>query len=334
MLKERFRSEYGVQVHRKQTIHTAAAAVFIFIFISLALIFFIGWRNRLGNERRELLRLWENGSYEQTFSISGEGLLKKPMDYFLLTLHGFSAYQLGIAQINSFDTLTFIDSCIWSLRKALLVREAENDGRVYYVLGKAYYYKGAAYAELAVKFLEKARHASYQAGDIPEYLGLAYASIHDYRHSVAAFTLALDPAGDSLMRDSAEGGGYPSDAYPPDSYPPDLLLLAIARSYLALDELDAAKAYLVRCVDTSRDFDTVVAARLLLGGIFRKNGDTEGAEAQYMTILNDGGENAEAHYQLGELYAAGGDPTRARAEWRRAVRIDPAHGPARLRLNM
>jgi tetratricopeptide (TPR) repeat protein len=325
MLKERYRSEYGVQVHRKQTIHTAAATVFIFIFISFGVIFFIGWRNRLGNERRELIQLWENGSYEQTFVISGDELFKKPMDYFLLTLHGFSAYQLAIAQINNFDTLTFIDSCIWSLRKALLTRETEDDGRVYYVLGKAYYYKGTAYAELAVKFLEMARSVSYPARDIPEYLGLSYASIHDYRNSVAAFTLALEPPQDPPVQDSGEAG---------NSYPSDLLLLAIARSYIALDEQDAAKAYLFRCVDISRDFDTIVAARLLLGGIFGKAGDTEGAEAQYMTILDEGSENAEAHYQLGELYAAAGDPTRARAEWRRAVRIDPVHGPARARLNM
>jgi tetratricopeptide (TPR) repeat protein len=323
MGKERFRSGYGVQVHRKQTVHTARA-VLIFIFISLAVIFFIGWRNRLRNERRDLLHLWENGSYEQAFALSGEELLKRPMDYFLLTLHGFSAYQLAIAQINTFDTLVFIDSCIWSLRRALLAGKTEDEGGVYYVLGKAYYYKGSAYAELAVRYLEKAREASYQGPDIPEYLGLAYASLHDYRSSVAAFALALEPLQDIAPDFPAEGNSYPSD----------LLLLAIARSYLALDEPDAARAYLARCVDTSRDFDTVAAARLLLGGIFSKAGDIQGAETQYMAILDEGGENAEAHYQLGELYATAGDPTRARAEWRRAVRIDPAHGPARVRLNM
>ncbi|MDR3139639.1 MAG: tetratricopeptide repeat protein [Treponema sp.] len=314
-----------MQVHRKQTIHAAVIAVFIFIFISFLVIFFIGWRNRLGNERRELLELWENGFYEQTLAISREELLTKPMDYFLLTLHGFSAYQMAIAQINSFDTLAFIDTCIWSLRKALLTRDAAGDGRLFYVLGKAYYYKGSAYAELAVKYLEKARGAFYQARDIPEYLGLAYAAIHDYRNSVAAFALALEPPNENA------GISDPPSANP---YPSDLLLLAIARSYLALEEEDTAKAYLVRCVETSRDSDTIMTARLLLGDILTKEGDAEGAESLYLTILNEGGENAEAHYQLGELYAAAGDPTRARAEWRRAVRIDPAHGPARARLNM
>ncbi|MDR2304024.1 MAG: hypothetical protein LBE10_05500 [Treponema sp.] len=37
---------------------------------------------------------------------------------------------------------------------------------------------------------------------------------------------------------------------------------------------------------------------------------------------------------MGLLYSEKGDTTRARAEWRRAVRIDPAHNNARARLNM
>jgi tetratricopeptide (TPR) repeat protein len=223
-------------------------------------------------------------------------------------LNGFSAYQLAVAQINSFDTASYIDGCIWSLRKALLTAEGARDPRVYYVLGKAYYYKGGAYADLSAEYLEKARAAGSEAGDIPEYLGLAYAALKDYRSSVAAFSLALDPAG--------EGD-------------PDLLLLAIAKSYTELEELDPARAYLLRCVESSRDFDTVVSARLLLGDVLRRAGDSAGAEAQYLAIIDGGAENAEAHFQLGELYAQRGDNTRARAEWRRAVRIDPAHRAAR-----
>ncbi|MDR0497949.1 MAG: tetratricopeptide repeat protein [Treponema sp.] len=52
-----------------------------------------------------------------------------------------------------------------------------------------------------------------------------------------------------------------------------------------------------------------------------------------MKVLEENHENADAHYQLGELYAMEGDTTRARAEWRRALRLDPTHGPARGRLN-
>jgi tetratricopeptide (TPR) repeat protein len=315
MGKEHSRSEYGTRVHRKKTIYATVAVLLIGAGLaSFVLIFLHRW-NRSESEKRELLQFWDDGAYEEVYEISRAGLEGKPLDYFLLTLHGFAAYQLAIAQINNFDTLTYIDDCVWSLRKALLNKEGARDGRVMYVLGKAYYYKGTGYADLAVTYLEGARERSYAARDIPEYLGLAYAAIHDYRNSVAAFSLALGPG--------EEGEG-----------PSDLLLLSIARSYVELEETESAKAYLIRCVETSRDVNTRVAARLLLGRILRESGETEAAEAQYFSILAENGENAETHFQLGELYAAAGDLTRARAEWRSAVRIDPAHALARTRLNM
>jgi tetratricopeptide (TPR) repeat protein len=204
-----------------------------------------------------------------------------------------------------------VDDSIWSLRKALLSRDSSQDGRIFYVLGKAYYYKGQGYADLAVNYLEKAWDANFRARDIPEYLGLAYAALGDYRSSVSAFSLSLTG----------------------EIEPSDILLLAIARSYLAMEELEAARAYLVRCLQVSRDSNTIVVARLLLGNTLAKTGDLEGAEAEYLRVLEESGENAEAYFQLGELYALRGDTTRARAEWRRALRLDPTHGPARSRLN-
>ncbi|MDR3337328.1 MAG: tetratricopeptide repeat protein [Treponema sp.] len=308
-----------MRVHRKQTIHAAVIIVLFLIIVISGSVVFIGWKNKINNERRELLLLWEEGAYGEAYSLSRERLINKPMDFFLLTLHGFSAYQLAVAQINDYDTKTYIDESIWSLRKALLCTEGPEDFRIPYILGKAYYAKGSGYEDLAVKFLEAARDGNYQASDLPEFLGLAYASVHDYRNSVAAFSLALNAG--------TEG------AYDGGSFPSDLLLLSIARSYVALDETESARAYLMRCLETSRDSKTTIAARLLLGEIFVKEENAEGAEAQYLTILKEDGENAEAHFQLGELYATIGDPTRARAEWRRAIRINPAHRPARQRLN-
>ncbi|MDR0723379.1 MAG: tetratricopeptide repeat protein [Treponema sp.] len=328
MSNRRFRSAYGMYLHRKQTVYTVFGVVFVIIIIGLLLVFLIPWKDKVGNEKNELVQLWEAGSYDEAFRVSGEMLQEKPLDYFLLTLHGFSSYQLAIAQINNFDTLTYIDTCIWSLRKALLSKEGAVDGRVQYVLGKAYYYKGFGFADLAVKFLEEARRASYTAQDISEYLGLSYAALQDYRNSVASFTLALDPG------DEVEPGEGESGVTRHIPYPSDLLLLSIARSYLALEDVDTAHAYLQRCVDISKDSRTMVVARLLLGSILGTNGDVKGAEAQYMAILAEGGENADAHYQLGELYAGGGDPIRARAEWRKAYSIDPSHKPTRVRLNM
>jgi tetratricopeptide (TPR) repeat protein len=306
--------------------------IFISILIVSGGVFWGSRRSRLGNDRKEILRLWEETSYEEVFRITQDKLQTTPLDYFLLITHGMVSYQLAVAQIDNYNTLVYIDRCIWSLRKALLLtNEDVKDGRIFYVLGKAYYEKGAGYADLAVKFLEAAQKVSYDAWDIPEYLGLAYAGIHDYHNSVAAFSLALNPANDFERKiEDNLGEGDPAIA----GYPQDLLLLAIARSYLELEEFDTAKAYLLRCIETSRDSHVIITARFLLGGLLENSDDKEGAISQYLTIIDESGENAEAHYRLGELYASMGDITRSRFEWRTAVRIDPTHKQARIRLNL
>jgi tetratricopeptide (TPR) repeat protein len=281
------------------------------LLVTASVPFIAGLKGRVVNEKKELARFWEADDYGRAFQLSKTALAARPMNYFLLTIHGFAAYQLGISQINAADTIGFIDECIWSLRKALLLKNAADDGRVYYVLGKAYACKGDNYADMAVKYLEQAQSLSYSAADIPEYLGLAYAAIGDFRSSVEAFSRALEPAGQS-----------------------DALLLSIARSYLALDEFEAAQAYLSRCIAVSPDSQTVLTARLLLAEIMLLLDDAGGAETQYLSILNDAGENAEARYQLGEIYALRGDTTRARSQWRLAYKADPAHAKTRARLNI
>ena len=289
-------------------------SVVILISAVLVIIVSIFTVNRIRNsanvERRELLRVWNEGDYEQVYELSKFFLTEKPVDYFLLTVHGFSAYQMGISQINNQSILRYIDESIFSLRKALL--HQTSDGRVHYVLGKAYGYKGSEYADLAVRYLETANSLSYIAQDIPEYLGLAYAAYGDYRSSVEAF----------------------SKAFVPGRQPSDNLLLSIARSYMAMEDFTMAESYLQHCVDISPDSKSIVISRLMLAEIFRVSGDFGMAEAQYLSILNDTGENAEVRFQLGELYFQQGDTTRARSEWRTAYRQDPAHAQARARLNI
>jgi tetratricopeptide (TPR) repeat protein len=310
MFKSGSHLNYNVRFRRKWAVKAFALMVCIAVVISLIplAIMKIGGDQ---SDRKELARLWESSSFEQAYAESGDRLIQRPLDFFFLTLHGFSAYQLSVAQINNSSAVAFIDDCIWSLRKAMLSKEGMNDGGLFYVLGKAYYDKGGAYTDLAVRYLEKAVETGYTAGDIPQYLGLAYAALGDYRSSVEAFSLALH-------------AGKPSD----------ILLLSIAKSYNALNEKDQARAYLIRCLEVTKDSRTAAAARFLSGEILAEKGDAAGAETEFLKIIEEGGENAEAHYQLGELYAAGGDPVRARAEWRKAVNIDPAHRLSRVRLNL
>jgi tetratricopeptide (TPR) repeat protein len=307
---------HGVYVVRRVLVFLAAAS------LVLAAVF-TGFSLRgAGNTKKELLALWESGAYAEAFEFSRQELSKKPLDYLALTINGFSAYQLGIAQINSLDTLKFIDQCVWSLRKALLAKQVSNRGELCYVLGKAYYHKGPAFADLAAAFLEQAQTLSFRARDINEFLGLSYARVRDYRSSIAAFAQVLAP--------QDEAG------------PSDLLLISIARSYMALGDIEGeapqdeylamAKPYLIRCIETSRDINTITTGRLLYAEILTQEGSAGKAEEEYQLVLEETGGNAEAYYRLGELYANRGETARAWAEWRRAIRVDPAHKKARQRL--
>jgi len=325
MYSKRTRYSYRSYIRRKRLIFSAVALAVTGL-VTAAVIQFAG--RILGaaqGERKELLRFWESGSYNEVYNRSQTVLAIRPLDYFLLTMHGFSAYQMGISQINNLNAERYFDDCVRSLRKALLLKNSLNDGRLYYVLGKAYSYQGESYADLSVKYLEEAVRLSYNARDIPEYLGLAYAAVGDYHNSVAAFAEAL------IMQNWEENGTSDEDSS--GERPSGLLLLSIARSYFALGEFEQARAYLQRCVEISPDSRTVISARLLLSNLLQKIGDNNGAKQQLTVILGEAGENAEAHYQLGELYALQGETTRARAEWRMALDVDPAHLKARARLS-
>ena len=310
MKKNRNRSEISTEALKKQIFQGVSLFIVLAALVT-GLIFLFRSRIYEAGIKRSLLTEWESGSWEAAYKKSREGLAVKPLDTFVLTINGFAAYQMALAQVNTEQTLAYIEESIQSLRKALLNKNADRDGRIRYVLGKAYYAKGPDYADLAVKYLEAAKTASFTAGDFDEYLGLSYAAVRDYRKSVEAFSASLEPG----REDS------------------DLLLLHIAQSYMGLEDWETAKAYLVRCAELSKDTDLTIKARLLLGKTLVHMGNTGDAVAAFESVLETSGENAEASYELGEIYAALGDTTRARAAWRRAFRADPNFTPVVARLN-
>ncbi|MDR2663336.1 MAG: tetratricopeptide repeat protein [Treponema sp.] len=308
MIKPQNRSEISMEVLKRQVFQG------ILVLAALTGVFFLfrPWIREAG-AKKDLLEFWTAGSYGEAYEKSREGLAKNPMDPFFLTMNGFCSYQLALTQISEAGSLVYIDECIRSLRKALLGKNADKDGRIRYVLGKGYYLKGPEYADLAVKYLEEAKAVPYEAGDLGEYLGLAYSAVKDYRKSIEALTASLNP----------QDQGADSD----------LLLLYIAQSYMGLEDWDTARAYLKRCAEQSRDTEIVLKSTILLGKALYNSGDSDGALAAFESVLETGGENAEASFEIGEIYAARGDTIRARAAWRRARRADPNYGPVLSRLN-
>jgi len=306
------RSSVNSKTLKKQVIQ--GTAFFLALVTALALfIFFFGVKFHEAGNKKDLLEQWEQGSWMEAYETSKDALALKPMDAFYLTINGFAAYQAAMAQINNTGALEFIDQSIWSLRRALLGKNTDKDGRIRYVLGKAYYAKGPDYADLSVRYLEEAKSAAINTGDLDEYLGLAYAAIKDYRKSIEALSASLESAGKD--EDS------------------DLLLMRIAQSYIGLEDWEAAKTYLIRCSNVSRDTGLALKSRFLLGKVLRNSGDLDGAIATLDSILEESGENAEAAFEIGEIYASRGEMIRARAAWRRAHRADPNFAPVLSRLN-
>ncbi|GMO15611.1 MAG: tetratricopeptide repeat protein [Spirochaetaceae bacterium] len=313
MFSRQHRFDYSIRAKRRQKLQVAGGIALIIVVVA-GIVFFSGGREQDNYNQRDIARLWREGAYLSVFEFSEKELQKDPMDFFLLMVHGFSAYQIAVAQINAFERLSYIDRSIWALRKAQLTKQGEHDARIKYALGRAYHYKGAEYAELCIQYLEDARLADYKAEDIPQFLGLSYAQVHDWERSIAAFSEALNS--------ETENG------------PSDLLLLAISRSYIEMKDRASAKPYIMRAIELSKDWSTISKARLLLAGALMDDGDFNGAEAQIRTVLSEGGENAEAHFRLGVLYEMRNDYYRARAEWRRAFNLDPDYIPVREKLNL
>jgi len=136
-------SSYGRHIYILRRIRTIGI-VFVSILVVVFSVFAVSKiKNGAKNERKELSRIWNDGDYEKAYTISKAALQEKPVDYFLLTINGFSAYQMGIAQINSQNTLAYINECIFSLRKALLHKEAAKDGRFFMFWEKPTVTRGA-----------------------------------------------------------------------------------------------------------------------------------------------------------------------------------------------
>jgi len=306
----RVRTGYRNLIVRKRGQSTLLISTIVLFCVFLTILGILFLINGTGKDSSLASKAWNAGDYKTAYSLAIKNLEKHPLSSFWLMMSGMSSFQLSGAQINEQDAIEYIDLSIASLRKALMVGAGSSEARAKYLLGKAYFRKGPQYADSAADFLEQAIAASYTAVDLYEHLGLTYVSLKDYKRSVVAFTHALG------------------------SEPSELLLLAIAKSYLELGEHAQARAYLIRCTEVSMDSSISVQARLLLGLLLKQQGDALGAEREYLAAAQMDDSIAEVHNALGELYADSGDTVKARAEWRKALRIDPTNEISRSRLGI
>ena len=252
-----------------------------------------------------LFARWKNYDYAGVYETSKHILDRKPFNNTALTYHGYASFYLGVSQLDTSAAQNYLDESINNLRLALIEAKKSLKPQVEYMLGKAYFYKNTIssyyYADLAIKYLQMAKHDGYKADDIPEYLGLSYASLDMTMDSISSFTEAL------LVRES------------------DTLLLSIAEQYCKAGQNAAAEQYLFRIINNCKDDTLVLKSRVLLGTIYTDEGKYSDAEQEYMAVLEKNENSADVYYGLGIIYEKQGDLVKARSEWRKALRIQVNH---------
>lgn len=255
-----------------------------------------------------LQKSWQEYDYPAVYAISRRILDSKPLSNTALTYHGYACFYLAVSQLDNSASQNYLDEAISSLRTAYYTAQKNLVPQIEYMLGKSYFYKNTItsyyYADLAAKYLDAAAAHGYKAKDIPEYLGLSYAALGMTTESISAFTEAL------LVRES------------------DTLLLSIAEQYYKAGQASAAKQYLYRIKNGSRDDSLLLKSMNLLGMIYIEDGNYADARKEFESILQKKQNSADAYYGLGIIYEKQGNLAKARSEWRKALKIQVNHAGA------
>jgi tetratricopeptide (TPR) repeat protein len=254
-----------------------------------------------------LAELWQDRLYDEIISRADQSLKSQPLAPEALAYRGFSCFYKAIAEGNLEDRIRFLDESITSLRRLKLAKANPWPLETDYMLGKAYYHKGKYYYDLSLYYLQRALAGGLQAGDIYDYLGLAATQLERNEEALSYFQKALE------------------------LNPTDLLLLMIGQSYHDLGRLAEAEEYLLRALNKTEDPVIEAKCRFLLAQMYFDRKDYFKAEKEYLAVLARDPGSAEAHFYLGEVYAGLNDKVKARAQWRKALLIDPSHYGAKLR---
>lgn len=291
--------------------------VFAFIVALLSTGFYFIYRSidskiSKGNSIFNLKSKWKTYDYQAVYDISSAILYEKPFNTAARTYNGYAAFFLAVSQTDLTESLSYLDESINSLRIALQGARFGAVSQIEYMLGKAYFYKDFQasyhyYADLAIDYLLRAKKDGYKpanpdADDIPELLGMSYASLGMTSESISAFTLALN-----------------------NSKKSDFLLLSIAEQYHALAQDNVAEQYLFRISQECKDEQIVLKSRLLMGNILLERERYDEAEKEFNFILEKNENSADALYGLGVIFEKKGDLVKARSEWRKALRIQNNH---------
>ncbi len=264
-----------------------------------------------GGKKRSEIELiyeyWQAKKYDSVIEMCSKVRAEEPLQPRALALAGFAYFYKSLGEYSMEDKLTLVDNSIFTLRKARIIENRPYKAEIEYILGKAYYHKGKFYLDQAIEHIKNSIDLGYVAEDSYEYLGLAYSEINQYEESVTYFLKALEKQETALLH------------------------LTLAQAFYRLNDKTSAEEHLLRAINKAGEPAIENKSRFLLAQIYTDRNAYLKAEKQYIKILADNPQSADAHYYLGEIYAKMDDSIKARAEWRKALQIDPSHYGARFR---
>lgn len=265
-----------------------------------------------GVSRQSVLDLWKTSNWPALLAACDKALEKKPLDVFYLGMKGIASFYDAMAMPEGDGRDALVADAVMSIRKSLSVGGASFGGipraQLEYILAKAYYHSGSSSMDLAASYMIRAEELGYTAPDTHEYLAMIESALGNNAMAMTEFDKAMAT----------------------DSSP--MLRIAAASVGMRLGSSDKAESLLKEAIAGTQDAVAIEKARLLLAQIYFTATRWDDCEAQLTSLIAENPGSAEAHYQLGLLYQAKGDQIHARAEWRKAVSIDPMHAGARQKL--
>ncbi len=263
--------------------------------------------------RTQVLALWEASDWQAVIQTCDQALLQAPLDPFSLGMKGVASFYRSLALPEGEERTAMNDSSIISLRKALATQQQPDSkrmpkGELEYILAKAYFQKGDSYYDLAALSMTRSAADGYDADDSHEYLAMSYSRMGQVKPAIDEFGKAMASSQNPIIR------------------------IAAAKEYLKLEDFDRAEGLLIEASASKEDAVARESARALLANLYLTRSRLSLFEVQVGAMLAENPDSAEAHYLMGLLFQARGDPVHARAEWRKAVSLDPMHAAARQKL--
>lgn len=285
-------------------------SIFLIITLVIGVVFAVININKNIKKSSERKKL--NQSYKKLFMEKNFVTLIEKMDNELKTnpfivdfliYRGYSFFFLGEGEKDIIKQKNYFKLSLIDLRKALAIGITDkNKGNVFFCIGKIYYYFGAPYYNLSIKYLKEAIVSGNNNIDLLYILGLVYSYIGNYEEAIKYFLIA------AKIKES------------------DYLLLSIAICFYKKNDYENSIIYLEKVIKRTEDPKIKEKSYFQLGEIYFNQKKFEQALDAFNKTIEININNAEAYFYRGEIYYLYyNDKIKARAEWRKSLSIDPSH---------